>query len=144
MTHKTRMIGFLNSKPFIYHSFILDATVLTFCVCFCHSQFALGEQSVFIIKVNQTMAFTTLLTFKSKLVEFSGQVIDQVSLSTSVPQPCHPADEVRHHVVDGVRVSGDVFGLQHAGVQDATDALPLCSHPADHREHLKTSKKPQP
>lgn len=70
------------------------------------------------------------LTFKSKLVELSGQVVDHHSLAAGLPQPVHSVDKVRHHLVDGVGVRHDVFGLQHPRIQDAAYALPLGSHPA--------------
>lgn len=70
------------------------------------------------------------LTFESKLVELSGQVVDHHPLAAGLPQPVHSVDEVRHHLVDGVGVRHDVFGLQHPRIQDAAYALPLGSHPA--------------
>lgn len=69
-----------------------------------------------------------LLTFKSKFVEFSSHIIDHDSAAGGIPQPGHSFDEVRHHLVDGVGVRGDVFGFQHARIQDAADALPLGPH----------------
>lgn len=70
------------------------------------------------------------LTFESKLVELSGQVVDHHSLAAGLPQPVHPVDEVGDHLVDGVGVRQDVFGLQHPRVQDAAYALPLRTHSA--------------
>lgn len=70
------------------------------------------------------------LTFESKLVELSGQVVDHHPLAAGLPQPVHSVDEVRHHLVDGVGVRHDVFGLQHPRIQDAAYVLPLGSHPA--------------
>lgn len=71
-----------------------------------------------------------MLTFKGKLVELPGHVVDHHPPALLHPEPRHSVDEVRHHQIDGVGVRGDVFGLQHAGIEDAADALPLGSHSA--------------
>lgn len=83
------------------------------------------------------------LTFKSKLVEFSSQVVDHHSLAVGLPQPFHSVDEVRHHLVDGVGVGLDVFGLQHPRIQDAAYALPLGTHSTrrDHGEKERSSRE---
>lgn len=67
-------------------------------------------------------------TFKSKLVELSRHVVDHHPPAMVRPEPDRFVDEVRHHLVDGVAVGGDVFWLQHPGIQDAADALPLGPH----------------
>lgn len=67
-------------------------------------------------------------TFKRKLVELSSHVVDHHPPAMVRPEPDHFVDEVRHHLVDGVAVGGDVFWLQHPGIQDAADALPLGPH----------------
>lgn len=70
------------------------------------------------------------LTFKGKLVELSSHVVDHHPPAVLRPEPHHFFYEVRHHHVDGVAVGGDVLGLQHPGIQDAADALPLGPHSA--------------
>lgn len=74
------------------------------------------------------------LTFKGKLVELPGQVIDHHPLAAGLPQPVHPVDKVRDHLVDGVGVRQDMFGLQHPWIQDAAYALPLGAHSARSNE----------
>lgn len=79
-------------------------------------------------------------TFEGELVELSSHVVDHHPCTLLGPEPPRPLDEVRHHLVDGVGVGGDVLGLQHAWVQDAADALPLGSHPAQKKKKKEAQR----
>lgn len=94
-------------------------------------------------KRTEPREFSRALTFKGKLVELSGHVVDHHPPAVLRPEPHRSFDEVRHHLVDGVGVGGDVFGLQHPGIQDAADALPLVSHPAKPGWKIRRSGQPQ-
>lgn len=83
-----------------------------------------------------TCAFTAPLTLKAELVELSRQIWDGGAVLAAAAQELEAVQQVAHHLVNDGGVGRRLPQLQHLGVQDAADPVPLWSCPGDEKEVL--------